>query len=341
MFCFLIIKGTIMGRGSLEIIRFEPSMCRQVAELDLIQLEDGVQKKSERYRHLLFETYPVKHSTIGLVGVINSQIVAAQLFMHWPLKKGSVSYKVFQSGNSLVHPNFRGQGIFQKMLSEGSAIGHKIKADFFIGFPVQMSYGAFIKDGWVDVGNLRWWTKVLRPIKLARQKWSDKSYKTDNILESPFLKNNLNKYSDIFSSRLTMRNKKEFIDWRYSQNIIGNYHWYEYVQNNISVAFLYKLTMEHGYSEILVGETYVSECNTNIFTKALKKFCDEIKKKSYIQAISFALLSPSVSTIYSLIRNRFVPHKKTAPLLSKTISSEFPTNKYKWDISLGCIDTWG
>lgn len=314
-------------------------MSSQMAELDVFQYGGDYDGRKERYNHLLCTSYSLKHPPIALVGLSEKKVVTTQIFLYWPYRDGNRTYDVYQSGSSLVHPDFRGQGLFQKMLLLGSAIGHQRKADFFIGFPVPVSYGAFIKDGWIDIGNLRWWSKVIRLFKLAKQKLGLESYSPDNYLDNRVVVQDLFQYAKSHTSQFYMANSRDFIEWRYDQNN-KKYSYYEYAQGNIKILFVYKLSIEHGFMEIIVGEIYSNTNDSAAFTKALKIFCDKIKKSPDIVTISFAFLTPSPFIFRGLMFNGFVPHKKTAPFLVKDISTMVPKNKNTWDISRGDIDTW-
>lgn len=324
--------------NKIDIVVFEPWMLNNIVELDVLQYGGDFDKRKKQYEQLLCSSYSIKYPPIALIGLLNRKVIATQLFFYWPYRKETILYNVFQSGGSLVHPGFRGQKIFQTMLSIGSKIGQNNGIDFFIGFPVPMSYGAFIKDGWIKIGDLRWWTKLLQPTKLFMKKLRKKSHNTC-LQGEPLKIENILKYSFIPNSRICMENSKDFVAWRYNNDNINKYRYFEY--GNGSVAFVYKLNLQHGFCEIVVGEIFIDNNNNkSIFSKALKMFCNEIKKSSDIIAISFALLNPSSLLIRGFLCNGFIPHKKAAPLIVKSVSTEAPTDIDLWDISLGDIDTW-
>lgn len=330
----------MVSNKKIVIRPFEPWMIDQIAELDVAEYGGDVEDKKVRYKHRLCSPYSAKYPPITLVGLSNKKVIATQLYFYWPYKKGNKTYRVFQSGDSQVHHDFRGQGLFRKLLSMGSTIGYQEKVDFFIGFPSPMSYGAFIKEGWIDIGNLRWWTKVLRPTKLAKQKRRKESYLQGNSQHIPVRVKDIFQDSDCLSKRFHMENSHDFLEWRYNQNSGKEYSRYEYNEGSVKMVFVYRVSVEHGFREILVGEIHFNVSDCVLFSKALSGFCGAIKKYVDITAISFALLSPSLSMIKGLIWNGFVPHKKAVPFIVKTISTMTPNNKNAWEISRGDIDTW-
>lgn len=329
----------MMIDNKIKYVECEPWMHDHIAELSVMLYGGNVDDRKIYYDHLLTHHYSLRHPPITVVGLSEEdKVIAFQMYFYWPYKKKDKYFNVYQSGNSMVHPGFRGQKIFQKMLSIGSEIGLQKKVDFFIGYPVPISYGALINDGWIKLGNLRWWTKVLRPIGLLKEKYKNVVY---DKYEHVGLRVDINKihyYSNCNEAGMRMVNSLEFLEWQYAQK--EKEHWY-YEHQNSECMIVYKLSHAHGYSEIIIGDSFTINNKTNMFADTLNKFLNKKNKSlSNIQAISFASFNPSPSKIRGLLFNGFVPHKLTAPLLIKPFSKNIQLDKNQWEVSLGDIDTW-
>lgn len=328
-----------MINDKIKYVEYEPWMHDQIAQL-AVSLYGGIfEDKKRAYDHMLCHPYSLKHPPITIVGLSSEdKVIAFQMYFHWPYRRKDVYYNVYQSGNSMVHPSFRGQKIFQKMLSLGSVTGLRKKVDFFIGFPVPMSYGAFINDGWMTIGNLRWWTKILRPIGLLKEKYCiDIAAKRHHAgLQIDIEK--IRCYAQFDESRVCMVNSEEFLEWRYAQKD-NEYGYYEH--HNFECLFVYKLNHAHGFSEIIIGDIFTKSDNPGMFCDALSHFLKKNNKLlKNIQAVSFASFNPSASKIRGLLLNGFIPHRSTAPLIIKPFAENLPLNKKQWEVSFGDIDTW-
>jgi hypothetical protein len=58
-------------------------------------------------------------------------------------------------GARFVSPEYRGRQIFARLLNFLSQIRDRPQVDFLMGFPVEMSYGSFLRNGWHNPLNLR------------------------------------------------------------------------------------------------------------------------------------------------------------------------------------------
>jgi len=156
--------------SSIEIIPMNQEMLSDVAALYIQQYGGSKDKVTDFLRHRFFSEYPLKNGAIALTTITGNKVIGMQTYVPWPYLRNGQVFKSLQSGASLVHPDFRGRKLFQHMLSEGSRLAIVQNYDFFIGFPVQMSYRGLIKDQWIDMGQPRWWIKPLSIHRILRQR---------------------------------------------------------------------------------------------------------------------------------------------------------------------------
>src|SRR5688572_29539213 len=129
----------------IKITWFEPAMKSQVVSL----FEKEYNTPPGYFTKLfdLFYMHPFQQNKcLMAAALVGDQVVGFQSFFFWPYIRNNITYNTFQSGNSLIHPQFRGQGIFNKMLLFVSSETRFKQVDFLVGFPVGASFKNFIKD---------------------------------------------------------------------------------------------------------------------------------------------------------------------------------------------------
>ena len=65
-----------------------------------------------------------------------------------------------------MHPDYRGKGIFQKLLSYLDNHQKELNIDFLIGFPIIDSKNSLLRNNWVNLFNLQWYIKLLNPFSV-------------------------------------------------------------------------------------------------------------------------------------------------------------------------------
>ena len=125
-------------KDNIKITFYEPWMKSQI--ITLFENEYSIDKND--FDNLLTKLYehPIQlNKCIQLVALDDDLVVGFQSFFYWPYTRNNKCYKSLQSGNSIIHPNYRGKGIFRKLINHIFEQQIPINADFFIGFPVEAS----------------------------------------------------------------------------------------------------------------------------------------------------------------------------------------------------------
>lgn len=148
----------------MEIVHYEASMRDDV--LELFSEEYGMTSESfGKIFDALYEHPIQRERCIRLVAAENGTVAGFQSYMYWPYKsENGTHFKSFQSGNSIVGKNFRGKGVFTKLLRAIDSDSLQLDFDFMVGFPVEQSFGAFMKCGWKNPFNLEWHVTLNNPI---------------------------------------------------------------------------------------------------------------------------------------------------------------------------------
>jgi len=322
-----------------ELVAMQPWMIRGMAELQALQYKVDPEKAESRLRRWFDSDFAHRRGSIALAGVAGERVIAMQTYSAWPYVRNGVSYRSLQSGATLVHPDFRGRKIFQRLLLEGNRLAIENGHDFFVGFPVPMSLGGFVKDGWTNLGSLRWWTRPLRPFALMRR-----SAASVALQPPPCPGKNLSiarlatigTDDDAFS----LSNDLDFLSWRYADRPADFGH-YSFSSRNRSVDIILKSTSKHGFREILAGQMRHRNASPAFVARALLALAWAAYRNG-AAAVSTALLNPRPTTLTAMLLAGFVPGKSTAPLIVKPLRP-MPevTSKQLWrGTCLEDIDTW-
>ena len=122
---------------------YERSMQDQVTQL--FSAEYGVSQSEFTDTFVSFYEHPFQgRNAIRVVALEGEQVVGFQSFFFWPYRFEGRSMRSFQSGNSLVHPDYRGRGIFQSLLNFIYDQARELDIDFLMGFPVEASHRSFL-----------------------------------------------------------------------------------------------------------------------------------------------------------------------------------------------------
>ena len=191
-------------------------------------------KISFEYWNWRFIKNPISNPMIKLMWD-NDLLVGHYAVSPYMLKYFDETILTALSMTTMTHPNYAGKGIFgtlaENLYGEFST-SENLKAVW--GFPNNNSHYGFIK-------NLNWKNLELFPsFSLATNKFKH----TNNSLFSSFKNFNIkhinaielvNKNYSVYSKR-----SLEYLNWRYSQNPINMYDYFEYSQNDISYFIITK-----------------------------------------------------------------------------------------------------
>src|SRR5689334_1140363 len=123
----------------ITITTYAPWMRDQVAEL--FSLQYGFNKEEFARKMDRFYDHPFqKDRCIRVVALDGEKVAGFQSFFYWPYAFKGKTFNSYQSGNSLVHPDYRGKKIFQKLLNFVDEKKQELRIDFLMGFPVEDSY---------------------------------------------------------------------------------------------------------------------------------------------------------------------------------------------------------
>ena len=296
----------------VKIIEYNNSMKSKVLNLFVIEYCISA-KESERQFNLLYENEIQIHQAVKLVAVIQNKVIGFQSFFYWPYKKGHKKYHSFQSGNSIVDPDFRGKGIFSQLLKNAEKIITEKNIDFILGFPVSASLGSFLRRKWLNEFNLQWYIKPISINPIIFFKSSKKLNHKFNLKKQFHELKNLN--------YIVLDNSKLFIDYRDKLN--DEKFYFKFEKEDIKVEFSLKLIIRKKiFREIIIGRVDFNFFDEELMSEAFFDLIQQIKRIKKVNYVSFAISGNS--PIYDRIlkthffrkikKEIFFIHKKFKPL---------------------------
>ncbi|NNE55940.1 MAG: GNAT family N-acetyltransferase [Flavobacteriales bacterium] len=228
-----------------------------------------------------FYEHPFQASKcIRLVAIRDKEVLGFQSFFYWPCSFKGKQYQVFQSGNSLVSPAARGKGVFGRLLAYVFENKDKLKYDLLIGFPVEMSFGSFMRKNWEHPFDLRWYVKIGSPIRSLLGNPEKAMAKRFSSKPSRFI--------DSSSERFQVDYSEPFFNYRdaYSD---GSYFFFEFEADGKSALFVLKIqTRKKVIRECIIGKVIADSYEETFLQSAFRALIKEIRKSGAATLISIA-----------------------------------------------------
>jgi hypothetical protein len=244
------------------------------------------------------------------------------------------TYNSFQSGNSLVHPDFRGKGIFQKLLNYLDTNHERLAIDFLVGFPVEESKNGFIRNQWENILNLEWHVKIINPFSFLfpcrQEKLLSISNQTMHPIEESALSFRLSKDSD-------------FSNWRKDYSQKEEYFCFSFTKNNNSANFILKFSKRKKYiNELTIGDFQCNSWDMNFIREAFNTLTYKVRSLKFISILTIAINEHSThSLLTSLAKSGFrKANKKIYFIVKDFIGNSDLHNPALWTLYRSDIDTW-
>jgi hypothetical protein len=318
---------------AIEITWYTDNLRSQV--IDLFVQEYGVNKKEFNTLFERFYFHPFQKNKCLLIVALDGGTVAGfQSFFFWPYMFEGKTFNSFQSGNSLVNPAYRGQGLFNKMLAFINQENETKEVDFLMGFPVEASLRNFIKDKWSNILDLRWYIKFGNPFGFSGR------------LNGKNISNGLKYFPDqtSFAKNITLNSNTEFTSWRENYLKRELYYSFHYKDGNDEIIFhLKKNKRKKILNELVIGNIiYNSPSAVSKTSGALQRLNSFVRNSFSFHFISCAFNERCSLNISSeFLKAGFKPTEKKIHFIVKPYKNNtFVESPEKWLLFRSDIDTW-
>ncbi len=142
--------------------------------------------------------------SLGLLACDQKKIVGVRMFMFWEFKKEGKIIKAIRPVDTIIHPEYRGKGLFKDLTLTGLT-KFKNKYDLVFNTPNNNSLPGYIKMGWQYFHeNLNFNLGIIFPS-------FDGNISVKNIKNGNVKLGKISFGNELFKTHIT----KEYLDWRY------------------------------------------------------------------------------------------------------------------------------
>ncbi|MBM3331454.1 GNAT family N-acetyltransferase [candidate division WOR-3 bacterium] len=320
--------------GELRIGLFEPWMHNQV--VDMISREYGVDWESQDRLTRAFYEHPYQRdSAIRIVALDDRKVVGFQSFFRWPYMLAGRMQNSYQSGNSIVHPDYRGQGIFRRLLTYMDVVRSTRSIDFVFGFPIEPSYGNLIRDGWSNTVDLNWLVLPLSPLSVL-SRGTDLTRCTLGREREPTL-------CGPTWEGFILTQDPSFDSWRGGYMSRERRFFYHYAKGGRHARFDLKAKFRGRVKELVIGRP-LTDCDDPAFVRgALDALVKKVRGERAFTILSIALnfKCREVGLLRILDQVGFMRIRKRIFFLVKDFTvGEALFNPELWKLYFDDIDTW-
>jgi hypothetical protein len=241
------------------------------------------------YMNLLFDFNPFGKGIQVVARDKSNEMIGYMGFFSVPFSFNKKTIAGGQIVNILIHSNFRGQGIFLKLLEQLIKNTDKYKYEFIYGFPNPISYNGFKKLEWINKKLNYWWLKLL--------KISEFNIKYKYILVNNFetLEN-----KDFDNEMFQINKNYKYLKWRFCKlGSLFEYYIFKILDDSEN-CLGYIILNEYKENQITYGQlidAIIPIENFNVYNDLLNFYCKYFKEKDIFN-LQFFLYSPQL-----IIRN--------------------------------------
>jgi GNAT superfamily N-acetyltransferase len=296
-------------------------------------------RSEERVRNFVqFYDHPFQRNrAIRLVAMDGEKVAGFQSFIYWPYQFGEKRFATFQSGASLVASDYRGRGIFAQLLNHLDGMNDKQHIDFLMGFPVEMSFSSFLRNGWANPFNLTWYAKVIHPLSvLFRNDLASAALQFETrpeLIEAYHPKNSYSLTTD-----------REFEEWRrqYRDNFLNRY--FHHASPSGLIRFDLKFNQRGRIVEVIIGNVLATSPDPTLLDGGIRALVEAVRNHRFVTILTIALNRHfhDESLLKCLRRQIFFRLKPQIHFIVKDVQDRHKDfqNASRWRLYRNDIDTW-
>jgi GNAT superfamily N-acetyltransferase len=315
----------------MTIQKYEDWMRPQVVALFDLEYATGAAQFDTLFGQFYEQEFQ-RTNCIRIVALDGERVAGFQSFFYWPVVIGGKEVQSYQSGNSLVHPDYRGKGLFGKMLNYIHEPESGFNAELLIGFPVEASYNSFMRNGWKNPFNLQWYIKPLNPVrsffsnpeKQLQKAWGDRK-------KSDFK-------ADL--STVYVAQRTDFDTYRFAYET-GDFYRFTFESDGKKAYFELKAQRRKRIiRELVIGKFLVTHADQDFMQRALNALIREVKRSANFTLLSFAVNHHSTDLVSIISSVGMRPIEKRIYFIAKGPLADAQKDWSSWWMYRSDIDTW-
>ena len=317
-----------------------------IDQKEFIKLLNDTFGKQQRYKWIRDEKYiqwKYEDNVFGKPFIHQikkgDKIIGSSTLWPWQLSCRGEIFKVYQPCDTVVHPDFQGQGLFSKLNNYRIPDIRERGIPFVYNFPNEKSVNGYLKFGWMYLEKLSWLIKVKNPIGLiainsGKLKGSPvQIFETDriNIVEC----HNVSKTQEKFFETISTNRIEGYFKWRFNDHPFFKYGQVIAGTGRKKTGAIFCINQFGSNKEFIVVEIFGHPSNLNELFKEI-----EIRAKTY-QASYIITLQNSFYNTKKLYRwGYFKVRNKNMVLLPFVVRLETIFTKYEnWNINAAMHDS--
>ena len=325
--------------SSIDVRSYDDAMRDEVVALFVAQY--GLDREAQAGLFASFYDDPFQRAdSIRIVALDRGRVCGFQSFFRWPYERDGRLLRTFQSGNSLVAPTHRGQGIFGRLLRfvDESAEAIVRDADFLMGFPVAESFGSFLRAGWQNPCDLAWMVRPIHPLSIWR------GSPTAPVWE--FAPDETRVASVVRPDQFRLAGDPAFLDWR--RRVFGNtpHFAFEYAAGGDVVRLSLRPQPRGRATELIIGDIRCTAApaaaSTALVAEGLDAFLKVARRHRHLTFVSMALNPHSADdTVRRALRGHFfLPVRRRIHFIVRPIRRPDCADATQWTLYRSDVDTW-
>ncbi|MCA9859548.1 MAG: hypothetical protein KC438_07495 [Thermomicrobiales bacterium] len=327
-------SGNSEERG-IQIVDYEPWMKDQIVQL--FSDEYGTDLADESAFFDRFYDHDFQRSrAIRLVAIEGRSVAGFQSVFYWPYRHGAHVYSSYQSGRSLVSPLHRGKGIFGRLLDHLDANRERYGCEFLMGFPVDASYGSFLRNGWVNPLDLSWFVRPLSPLALVTQPQMLELGR--EFIDQPRPVGFVDR-----PGAIELAEDPDFVSWRRQFLVKTTYRFFHYEEGDEAVRFDCLPNRRGRVSELIIGGIRRSTDSPDLLKRAFKALLHEARRSGAFAVASIAVNERCVTDpLLGIVRRcGFMKIRRKIHFITKNYARHpIVDDPSKWILFRSDIDTW-
>ncbi|MBL0314348.1 MAG: hypothetical protein IPP69_00730 [Flavobacteriales bacterium] len=315
----------------MTIQKYEDWMRPQVIELFNMEYGIPIDEFDKLFGDFYEHPFQREHC-IRIVSVDGQKVAGFQSFFYWPVVVDGRLIRSYQSGNSLVHPDFRGQRLFARMLNYIHEPESGFNCELLIGFPVEASYNSFIRNGWKNPFNLQWFIKPLNPVRSLLSNPEQQLGKNWGARSTADFK---------CDQKITaVAQQAAFDDYRFKYEK-GDFFRFQFEENGRTAFFELKAQRRKKViRELIIGKFLSSHLDAAFITKAFNELIRAVRKSSNFTLISCAINPDSKELKMAMDELGFRQIDRKIYFIAKGPVADEIKDWSNWWIYRSDIDTW-
>lgn len=268
-------------QDTIKITFYETWMNEQIIDLFCKQYGNSNEQFSKFFSNFYNHDFQ-KNDSIKIVAISGNTVAGFASFCKWPYFIEGKEVNSFQCGNVIIGEDYRGKGLYNRMLNYLNENRHQLKIDLIIGFPIKEILKLYLKSGWKNPFNLSWYVK---PINVFSILFPFNTKKITTLFsETPqYITNKPN-------TKIELVKTQEFYNWHKSYNFSFNYYYFTVTKGQEYIEFCLKINIRKKIiKELIIGDINTNSSDQNFIQDAFKQLQKKALLTKFATLLSIAI----------------------------------------------------